>query len=146
NHDVDGVLQFQDLAADVDRDLFRQVAIGDGGGDVGDIAHLGGQVGRHQVDVVGQVLPHASCAFDLGLAAEFALGPHLLGDAGDLGGEGSKLMDHRVDGARRSQKLALERPAVQLQVHGLEQIALGDRADDAGDAGQVLGIPLIELG
>ena len=54
-------------------------------------------------------------------------------------------MDHGVDRARGSKELALERPAVQLHFHGLEEVALGDRADDAGDAGEVLGIALIEL-
>ena len=34
----------QDFALDVDGDLLRQVAVGDGGGHVGDIAHLGGEV------------------------------------------------------------------------------------------------------
>ena len=40
HHGVDGVLQLQDLALDVDGDLLGQVAVGDGGGDVGDVAHL----------------------------------------------------------------------------------------------------------
>ena len=37
--------------------FLRQVAPGDGGGDLGDVPHLGGQVVGHDVDVVGQVLP-----------------------------------------------------------------------------------------
>ena len=36
----------QDLAAHVDGDLLRQVAAGDGGRDLGDVAHLAGQVAR----------------------------------------------------------------------------------------------------
>ena len=47
HHRVDGVLQLEDLALDVDGDLLGQVAVGDGGGDVGDVAHLGGQVAGH---------------------------------------------------------------------------------------------------
>src|SRR5205085_379354 len=42
HHGVDGVLQLEDLALDVHRDLLGQVAAGHGGGDVGDVAHLGG--------------------------------------------------------------------------------------------------------
>src|SRR5205823_23447 len=52
DHTVDGVLQLQDLAVDIDRDLSGEVAAGDGGGHVGDVAHLGGQVLGHVVDVV----------------------------------------------------------------------------------------------
>ena len=57
--------------------LRRQVAARDGGGDVGDVAHLAGQVGRHRVDVVGQVLPGAGDAAHLRLAAELAFGADL---------------------------------------------------------------------
>ena len=48
DHRVDGVLQLEDLALDVDRDLARQVAAGDAVVDLGDVAHLRGQVVRHR--------------------------------------------------------------------------------------------------
>ena len=70
DHRVDGVLQLEDLALDVDRDLARQVAAGDGGRDLGDVADLRRQVGGEQIDVVGQVLPRAGDAGHVGLAAE----------------------------------------------------------------------------
>src|SRR5262249_56928296 len=57
HHRVDGVLQLEDLALDVDGDLLRQVAVGDGGGHFGDVADLAGEVAGHAVDAVGQVLP-----------------------------------------------------------------------------------------
>ena len=60
DHRVDGVLELQDLAAHVDRDLARQVALGDRDRDFGDIADLAGEVARHRVDVVGEVLPGAA--------------------------------------------------------------------------------------
>ena len=88
DHRVDGVLQLEDLALDVDGDLLGEVAVGDGGGDLGDVAHLAGEVAGHAVDVVGEVLPDAGHAPDLGLAAELALGADLAGDAGHFGGEG----------------------------------------------------------
>src|SRR5207249_51925 len=50
DHRVDGVLQLQDLALHIDGDFLRQVARGDGGGDVGDVADLGGEVAGHEVD------------------------------------------------------------------------------------------------
>src|SRR5439155_672669 len=59
HHRVDGVLELQDLSLNVDRDLLRQVAVGDAGGDLGDVADLARQVAGHQVDVVGQVFPDA---------------------------------------------------------------------------------------
>ena len=46
DHRVDGFLQLANFAVHVDRDLARQVAVRDGGRDVGDVAHLAGQVAR----------------------------------------------------------------------------------------------------
>src|SRR5438046_7338844 len=46
--DVDGLLQLEDLPTNVDGDFFREIALGDGGGDVGDVAHLGRQVSRSE--------------------------------------------------------------------------------------------------
>src|SRR5690606_17515672 len=74
HHDVDGRLQFEDFPLHVDGDLLRQVAVGHGGGDLGDVAHLTGQVGGHEVHVVGQVLPRAADPVDLGMATQLALG------------------------------------------------------------------------
>ena len=73
DHRVDRLLELQDLAAHVDGDLARQVAAGDGGRDLGDVAHLAGEVAGHRVDAVGQVLPGAGDAGHLRLAAELAL-------------------------------------------------------------------------
>jgi hypothetical protein len=78
DHRVDRVLQLQHLAAHVDRDLARQVAIRDRGRDLGDAAHLARQVAGHRVDVVRQVLPRAATPRDLRLAAELAFGADLL--------------------------------------------------------------------
>ena len=84
DHRVERLLELQDLAADVDRDLLRQVAARDGGRDLGDVAHLRRQVVRHRVDAVGQVLPRAGDAEHVRLAAEPALGADLARDARDL--------------------------------------------------------------
>ena len=98
DHRVDGFLQLQDFAGDVDRDLFRQIAAGDGGRHVGDIADLGRQVAGHEVDAVGQVLPGAGDARHLRLAAELAFGADLARHAGDFRGKRVELVHHGVDG------------------------------------------------
>ena len=44
DHRIDGLFELQDFAAHVHGDLLRQIAVGDGDRDVGDVAHLRGQV------------------------------------------------------------------------------------------------------
>src|SRR5207245_2163729 len=58
DHRVDGVLQPEDLAANVNSDLLRQVASGYGGRDLGDVTHLGGEVAGDVVEVVSEALAH----------------------------------------------------------------------------------------
>ncbi len=84
DHGVQGLFEQQNLAAHVHRDLLRQVAAGDGGRHFGDVAHLGGEVRRHEVDVVGEVLPGAGDARHLRLAAELAFGANLARNARHL--------------------------------------------------------------
>ena len=52
----------------------------------------------------------------LGLAAEFAFGADFAGDAGDFRGEHAELLDHGIDDGRRTQKFALQRPAVDIEL------------------------------
>jgi hypothetical protein len=56
-HTVDGVLQFEYLAAHVDGDLLRQVAASDGLGHLCDRVNLIGEIRGHQVHAVRQELP-----------------------------------------------------------------------------------------
>jgi hypothetical protein len=128
HHDVDGVLQLQDLALHVHGDLLGQVALRHRGGDFGDVADLTGQVGRHEVHVVGQILPGAGHALHLGLAAQLALGADLARHPGDFAGEGVQLVHHDVDGVLQLQNLA-------LHVHGdlAAQVAVGHRRGHFGD-------------
>ncbi len=65
HHRVDGVLQLQDLALHVHRDLAREIALRHRRGHVRDVAHLGGEVTGHRVHGIGQVLPGARHAFHL---------------------------------------------------------------------------------
>src|SRR5262249_20750410 len=53
HHGVDGVLELEDLPADVHGDLLGEVAAGHGGGDLGDVANLRGEGGGHVVHGVG---------------------------------------------------------------------------------------------
>src|ERR1700730_13111153 len=128
DHGVQRVLQEQDLAAHVDRDLFRQVAAGDRGRDLGDVAHLGCQVRRHEVDVVGEVLPGAGDFGHFGLTAELAFGADFAGDAGHFGGERVELVDHGVDGV-----LQLEDFALHVDGDLARQVAAGHRGRDFRD-------------
>src|SRR5207249_897416 len=84
DHSVDGLLELEDLAADVDGDLPGQVALLDRGGDLGDVADLAREVAGHEVHVVGEVFPDPGHAPDVRLPAELALGADLARYAGDL--------------------------------------------------------------
>src|SRR5207249_3242856 len=134
DHRVDRVLELEDLASDVDRDLLGQVALGDRGRDLGDVADLVGQVGGHRVDVVGQVLPLAADAAHVRLAAELALRAHPLHDALPISGEGVESVDHRVD-----RVLELEDLAADVDRDLLGQIAPGDGRRDLGDVANLAG-------
>src|SRR6185369_6954001 len=133
-HRVDGVLQLENLAADVDRDLLREVAVGHGGGHVGDVAHLTRQVRRHEVDVVGEVLPGAGHAGHLRLAAQTSFGADFARDARHFRGEPVQLVHHRVDGV-----LQLENLAADVDRDLLGQVAVGDGGRDVGDVAHLTG-------
>src|SRR6185312_14736812 len=72
-HVVDGVGQGGDLALRLQAELLAEVAVGDRGDDLGDAAHLGGEVRGHDVDVVGEVLPGAGDAGHARLSTEAAV-------------------------------------------------------------------------
>src|ERR1700681_576683 len=131
DHRVDGLFELQDLAARFDGDLLRKVAVGDGGGDVGDVADLVGERAGHRVDRVGEVFPRARDAAHVRLAAEDAFGTDFARNARHLAGERVELIDHRVDRARAAQELALERAAVDFERHLLREVAARDRTEHA---------------
>ena len=135
DHDVDRVLQLEDLALHVDGDLLRKVAAGHGGGHLGDVADLAGQVGGHQVHVVGEIGPGAGDSGHLRLAAELAFGADLAGHAGHLGGEAVELVDHGVDRVLELEDLALhvDRDLLGKIARGHGGGHLGDVADLAGE-------------
>src|SRR5205085_630440 len=134
DHRVDGVFQLEDFALHVDRDLARQVAAGDGRGDLGDVADLRGQIARHRIDAVGQILPRARDAGLPSLAAELAFGADLARHARHFGGKRIELVDHRVERFLQLQDFA-------RHVHRdlFRQVALGDRGRDFGDVADLAG-------
>src|SRR5262249_25041389 len=145
HHRVDGVLQLEDLAAHVDGDLLRQVTGGDGGRHLGDVPDLRRQVGGHEVHAVGQVLPGAGHAADVRLTAQLALPADLQCAVRIFGGEGAKLVHHRVDGV-----LHLEDLALHVDRDLLREVAARDGGGHLGDvphlAGQVGGHEVHALG
>src|SRR5207245_2026545 len=134
DHDVDGVLELEDLAPDIDRDLSGEVAAGHGRDDFGDVADLGGQAGGQLVDVVGHVLPGAGGSRDIGLTAQPPIGADLAGHARDLAGEGVQLVDHGVVRVLELQALAQDGKGDLLG-----QVALGHRGGDFGDVAHLGG-------
>ncbi len=128
DHGVDGVLELEDFALHVHGDLARQVAARHRGRHLGDVAHLGGQIGREQVHVVGQILPGAGDARHHGLAAQAPVGADFARDARHLAGEGAQLIDHGVQRFLQEQDLA-------AHVHRdlARQVAGRDRGRHLGD-------------
>ena len=134
DHLVDDVLDLEDLALDVDGDLLGQVAVGDRGRDLRHVAQLHGEVRRHGVDVVREVLPRTGHALDVGLPAELALGADFLRDARDLGRERAQRVDHRVD-----RVLQLVDLAARVDGDLLREVAVGDGGRHLRDAAHLRG-------
>ena len=128
HHGVERFLQLKDLAAHVDGDLAREVAVRDGGRHLGDVAHLARQIARHRVDAVGQVFPGARNARNRGLSAELTIGTHLARDTRDFRGKRVQLIDHGVDRLFQLQDFA-------AHVHRdfFRKVALRHRRCDFGD-------------
>src|SRR5207249_763127 len=97
HHGVDGVFQLENFALDVDSDLPREVSVCNRGRHVGDVPDLVGEIGCHEVDVIGQVFPGSGHALHLSLAAELSFGTDFAGDARDFGRERRVLFHHGVD-------------------------------------------------
>src|SRR5205814_1569656 len=107
HHRVDGFFQVENFAADVHGDLFRQVAIGHGGGHGCDVSHLSGEIAGHGIHRVGDPLPRASDLTHFGLAAELSFGAHFTGHAGDFRREGTQLVHHGIDGVFQLENFTL---------------------------------------
>ena len=135
DHGVDGFFELLNFAADVDGDLAREIAVRDRGRDVGDVAHLTGQIAGHRVHVIGEILPRTGCTRDDRLSAELAFGADLARDARHFRGKQAHLIDHGVHDRGGALELALERAPVDFHLHALRQIAFRNGADRARDFG-----------
>ena len=127
-HVVDGVGKRSDFALRLHGETLAQTAVRHRGHDFHDASDLLGEVGRHEIDVVGKILPGAADARDLGLSAKLAFCADFARDAGHLGGEAVELVDHRVDGV-----LQLEDFAFHIDGDLAAQVAARDRRGDIGD-------------
>ena len=107
HHGVDGVLQFEDFAFHVDRDLARQVSARNGSGDLSDVSNLSRQVASHGIDGVREIFPGAADSRHLSLAAQFSLGADLAGHASHFARERVQLVHHGIDGVLKFEDFAL---------------------------------------
>ena len=97
-HIVDGFGERRDLAFRFHRQALLEVAVGDRGHHLDDAAYLFGEVRRHDVDGVSQILPGAGDAGHLRLTAEQAFGADFARHARHFRGKTVELVHHRVDG------------------------------------------------
>src|SRR5262249_10564886 len=128
HHGVEGFFQLQNLATHVDGDLAGEVAIGNGRGDLSDIAHLPGQVTGHEVDVVREIFPGATYTGHLPLRTDLAFGADLTRHARHLAGKGVELVHHDVEGVFQLEDFTLD-------VHRdlARQVTARHRGGDLGD-------------
>src|SRR5256885_940278 len=82
------------LTARVDGDFLGEVAARDGRRDLGDVAHLRGQIVGEQVDVVRQILPRARYARHHGLRAQNAIDAYGARHVRDLLSEHAQRVRH----------------------------------------------------
>src|SRR5262245_25263863 len=101
----DCVREGRDFPSGLQYELLSQVAVRNGGHDLGDAANLAGEVGSHHVDVVREVLPGTRDSRDLGLPTKLSVCTDFASDTRDLAREGAQLFDHRVDGVLQLEDL-----------------------------------------
>ena len=134
DHLINVVFEGADFSRRFDGNGTRQVALCHGGGDIGDGAHLGGEVVGELVDVAGEVAPDARGSGNARLPAQLSFDTHFARDSGDLIGEGSQGIDHAVNGVGELCDLAF----------GLEnqfslEVAIGHGGDHFGDTAHLSG-------
>ena len=83
-HVIDGVGQGGDFAFGLDGQFLIEFAVGHGGDHFDNAADLIGEVRRHDVHIVGEVLPGAGHPGHARLAAQLPVGAHLARHAGDF--------------------------------------------------------------
>ena len=134
DHRVDGVFEFENFAFHVHGDFARQIAASNGGGYLGNVAHLGGQVAGHGVDGVGEIFPGSSDTGHDRLPAQLAVGADFAGYARHFRGKRSQLIHHRVDGFFELENFA-------AHIHGdfAGEVAAGHGGCHLGDVSNLAG-------
>src|SRR6185437_8249115 len=122
HHDVDGVLQIQNFAAHVYRDLASQIAACNRGRDFRDVTNLRGEVAGHRIYRLRQILPHAGDALHVRLAAKLAVRADFAGHARDFRSERIELVHHDVNGV-----LQLQNFTARIHRDLRREVALGYR-------------------
>src|SRR5437763_549659 len=128
HHRVQRFFELQDFTANIDRDLARQIAAGNGSCDLCDVSHLASQVAGHEVHVIGEILPGTANAGHLRLPAQLAFRSDFAGDTRDFTGERIELIHHRVDGVFQFQNFTFN-----VDRDFARQITAGDGGRDFGD-------------
>src|SRR4029077_4755713 len=134
DHRVQRFFELQDLAAHVDRDLLRQIAIRNCSCDLGNISHLARQVAGHEVHVVSQIFPGSCDTGHLRLSTKLSVGTDFAGHASDFAGERIELVHHRVDGVFKFENFAFY---VDRDLAG--QVAAGNGRCHFGDVSDLTG-------
>ena len=124
----------RDFALRIHLDGPRQVAFGHGRRDVGDRAHLGGQIGGQLIDVVGQIFPGSGRAGHAGLAAQFAFDTHFARHRGHLIGKRRQRINHAVDRVGQLGDFAFG-----FDQQFAFQVAVGHRRHDLGNTAHLVG-------
>ena len=97
HHRVDRVLQLQNLALHIDRDLARQIATRDGRCHFGNVTDLRREITGHRVNVIRQTFPGASDTRNLRLTTQLAFGADFARHTRHFGGERVQLVHHQIN-------------------------------------------------
>src|SRR5213078_2781975 len=101
---------------------------------IGDVSHLSGEIRRHEIHIVGEILPRAGDLWHQCLSAESALRAYFARNASHFFCEGAQLVHHGVDGV-----LQLEDLAFDIDRDLAREIAFGDRGGDVGNVSDLTG-------
>src|SRR6185437_5829890 len=134
HHDVDGVLQLQNFALRVHRNLCRKVALGDGRGHAGNVTNLVGQVARHGVHGFRQIPPRSGDALHFRLAAQLPFGADFARHAGNFRCKRVELIHHGVNGV-----LQLQNFAARIDGNLCRKIASGHSRGHTGNVTNLVG-------
>src|SRR5262249_24437873 len=108
HHRIDGFLELEDFAFDVDGDLAGEVPAANGSGHLGNVSDLPGEIRRHEVDVVREVLPGTGHAPNHRLTTQLAFGADFARYPRHFRGEPVELIHHGVEGVFEFQDLTLD--------------------------------------